>query len=177
MYMVPSGEELAFSVHGYLLSLHTNHHHEHISIRLVWNAQTLLRGMKEAFRQCKVWLEPITKQFFPSRKEKLWLSVYAPQRWAGGLSYRMQYIRRIWSHLHKHYPRSSLNVGAFYCQVEMSLHRNVELFIVIMINMDVELIVAHVTRKTLRRLKYIRGVHGQTGKIRSIMGSFLRILG
>lgn len=33
-------------------------------------------------------------------------------------------------------------------------------FIVIMINMDIELIVAHVTRKTLRRRKYIRGVHG-----------------
>lgn len=30
-----------------------------ISIRLEWNAQTLLRGTKEAFRQCKVWLQPI----------------------------------------------------------------------------------------------------------------------
>lgn len=75
--ILPSGSQLAFSVYGYLLSPHANQHHEHISIRLVWNAQTLMWGMKEAFRQCKVWLQPIKnrlkwvcffKKNFTSRK-------------------------------------------------------------------------------------------------------------
>lgn len=78
-YMLPLGPDLAFSVYRYLPSLHVNHHHEHISIRLVWNAQTLLRGMKEAFRQCKVWLQPIKNRlkmgmhfyFFTSRKVRI----------------------------------------------------------------------------------------------------------